>query len=61
MSDMATCLFTDKVMAEAEALLKQAVAAAPDGPYRRRVELFRKGFDEAKASLAEMRKKVKSP
>jgi len=50
-------VFTEAVMKEAAALLDKAAADAPDGPYRQRVLLFRKGFDEARESLTAMKTK----
>jgi len=38
------------------ALLKKALDAAPDGPCNRRVAFFKKGFDEARESLAKMKR-----
>jgi hypothetical protein len=50
-------IFTAAVMSEAGALLDAALGAAPAGPYRERVAFFKRGFDEARQSLAAMKPK----
>jgi hypothetical protein len=49
-------IFTYTVMQEAGTLLERALAAASDATCRRRVEFFQKGFEEARHSLAKMKK-----
>lgn len=48
-------VFTSEVMDQAAALLAQAAAAAPQGPYRERVAFFQNGFDDAREGLAKMK------
>ncbi|MEW6357631.1 MAG: DUF4838 domain-containing protein [Planctomycetota bacterium] len=45
-------VFAPEVLKEADALLQKALAAAPEGPQRKRVEFFRKGFDETREAVA---------
>ena len=48
-------VFTGPVMQEAATLLDRALAAVPSGACRRRVEFFKKGFDESRESLGKMK------
>jgi len=52
-------VFTDAVLKESAGHLKRALAAAPKGDHRRRVEFFKKGFDEAAEAIKEMKTKEK--
>jgi hypothetical protein len=50
-------VFTEEVMKDAGALVERALAAAPAGACRQRVEFFRNGFEESRRALEGMRAK----
>jgi hypothetical protein len=47
-------VFTAEVLDQAAAFLAQARSAAPEGPYRERVDFVQKGFDEAREGLTKL-------
>ena len=53
-------VFSETVMRQAQGCLLRAAELAPGGPERQRVAFFRRGFDEAAASLLKIRAKPAS-